>query len=97
MFNVAITLSMVVGGSFIMLGAWLIFSEEEEDDEGNLMNVLERLDADKVEEILFPDQGDEETRSKKSTRSPRMSQYSQYGGLETGADTDRSKTTSIQA
>jgi len=96
-FNVAITLSMVVGGSFIMLGAWLIFSEVEEDDEGNLMNVLERLDADKVEEILFPDQGDEETRSLKSTRSPRASQYSQYGGLETGADTDRSKTTSIQA
>jgi predicted sugar kinase len=89
LFNVAITLSMVVGGMFIMLGAMLIFCEEDEDDEGNMMNVLERLDADKVEEILFSDQGDEGMRSMKSMRSPTMSQY---GGVETGMGTERSDT-----
>lgn len=86
-FNVAITLSMVVGGSFIMLGAWLIFCEEDEDDEGNMMHVLERLDADKVEEVLFTDLGDEEMRSRKSMRSPRMSGYG------TGVDIERSSET----
>ena len=78
---------MIVGGSFIMVGAWIIFCEEDEDEEGNAVHVMERLDAEKVMEVHFPDEGDEErsTRTQRSARVSRTSQsaaFADYGGVE---------------